>query len=166
MYNYIQDINKSEADILWNKKKTASKRNVYYMCRAQVTFTLWLTPPPSSFERYCLWGSEVNLKKKDLCRSFCTIGSGLGVHSTHTETDLKTSCNFVMTLNLTRLLVIWSMNGFVKKMICLLFCRTYGTQSLSWFVWTQVLWLGSTLCGQPWDWSRGVQVFGPLQATL
>lgn len=144
---------------------------MYYMCRTQVTFFLIDTPPPhppSSFERQCLRGAEVNLKKKkkDLCRSFCTIGSGLGVTSTHTETDLKTSCNFVMTLNLTLLLVIWSMNGSVKKMICLLFCRTYGTQSLSWFVWTQVLWLGSTLCGQPWDWSRGVQVFGPLQATL
>lgn len=63
-------------------------------------------------------------------------------------------------------LVIWSINVSVKKMTCLLFCRTYWTQPLSWSLSTQVLWFGSTLYGQPWDWPRGVQVLGPLQTTL
>lgn len=71
MYNFIQDINKSEADILWNKKKNSiEKKYVRYVpCSSNIYPLIWPpspTPlaPPSSFERYCLRGSEVNKKKK------------------------------------------------------------------------------------------------------
>lgn len=50
MYNYIQDINMSEADILWNKnqKNSIEKKYVLYVPCSSNIYPLVDTPPPMS----------------------------------------------------------------------------------------------------------------------
>lgn len=136
------------------------------LCRTLFVFFLEL-------ERYCL--REAGFKKKSTCsywkQHFMDHTAQKKVIHWYTGPILKhicVSCNFVITLSLRLLCCVGNLANlmFLLKNDLFVVSRTYGTQSLPWSMSTQVLWFGSTLCGQPWDWPRGVQVLGPLQTTL
>lgn len=78
MYNYIHDINMSDADILWNKK-TPALNSLFFKCTMLKEHLLFDWPlyqlhhPPPSLERCRLRGSEVNKKTcwKQHCVGHC-----------------------------------------------------------------------------------------------